>query len=77
MCASVCTHKKKELRDIEGIFKKVKCVCARARECVWEEKKRTNLIFHRRREHSAKRGDKSKQGKISQFKSVKALAIAW
>jgi len=31
MCASVCAHKKKELRDIEGIFKKVKCVCARAR----------------------------------------------
>jgi len=51
--------------------------CARASECVWEEKKRTNLIFHRRREHSAKRGEKSKQGKISQFKSVKALAIAW
>jgi hypothetical protein len=69
---------------IEGYkrhFKKVKCVCvcarARASECVWEEKKRTNLIFHRRREHSAKRGGKSKQGKISQFKSVKALAIAW
>jgi len=52
-------------------------VRARASECVWEEKKRTNLIFHRRREHSAKRGEKSKQGKISQFKSVKALAIAW
>jgi hypothetical protein len=31
MCASVCAHKKKELRDIQGIFKKVKCVCARAR----------------------------------------------
>jgi hypothetical protein len=72
MCASVCAHKKKELRDIQGILKKVN-----ASECVWEEKKRTNLIFHRRREHSAKRGEKSKQGKISQFKSVKALAIAW
>jgi len=30
MCASVCAHKKKELRDIEGILKKVKCVCVRA-----------------------------------------------
>jgi hypothetical protein len=49
MCASVCAHKKKELRDIEGIFKKVKCVCVRARarasECVWEEKKKNKLDF--------------------------------
>ena len=35
MCASVCAHKKKELRDIQGILKKVN-----ASECVWEEKKK-------------------------------------
>jgi len=32
MCASVCAHKKKELRDIKGILKKLSvCVYVRAR----------------------------------------------
>jgi hypothetical protein len=48
--------------------------------CVYVEgkKKQTNLIFSKEKEkHSTKRGGKSKLGKIPQFKSVKALAIAW
>jgi hypothetical protein len=40
MCASVCAHKKKELRDIQGILKKVKCVCARAQVSVCGKKKK-------------------------------------
>jgi hypothetical protein len=54
-------------------------MCARA--CARAEgkrKKKTNLIFQRRRRSiRPKRGNKSKLGKIPQFKSVKALAIAW
>jgi hypothetical protein len=41
MCASVCVRArggKKELRDIEAIFKKVKCICVCARAL--EERKK-------------------------------------
>jgi hypothetical protein len=47
-------------------------------ECVREGKKGGNkLDFSKRRKHSARRGKKIKQGKVSQFKSVKALVVAW
>jgi hypothetical protein len=70
------------LKDIEGICKKVKCVSMHARlrvfKCVCAEgKTKKNLIFQRRRRSiQLKRGKKSKLRKISQFKSVKVLAIA-
>ena len=72
------------LKDIEGICKKVKCVSMHARlrvfkcVCARKERQKKNLIFQRRRRSiRLKRGKKSELRKISQFKSVKVLAIAW
>jgi len=62
MCASVCARArgKKELRDIEAIFKKVKCiyVCARARGGGKKEKKKNKLDFQRKRELSGRKEEK-------------------
>jgi len=52
-------HGKKELRDIEGFLKKVKYIYVSKLVCVGrKKKKRTNLIFQKRREHSAKSREK-------------------
>jgi len=50
------------------------CVCARAGR---KKKSRTNLIFKGKGSSRPGKRKKFKQEKTSQFKSVKALAIAW
>jgi len=44
--------------------------------CWKEEKKRTKLTLSKRKKHSARRGKTNSSKENSQFKSVKALAIA-
>ena len=83
---------KKTFRDIKGIFKKVNFIYiyiyrhthththTHTYECKWmccKEKKKTKLAFQIERSIRPGEEKQIQARKFSQFKSVKALAIAW
>ena len=71
----MCVGGKKKLRDVEGIKKKELYIRVQVSVCYKETKKK--LLFQR--EGSIRPGEEKQIQirKISQFKSVKALVIAW
>ena len=78
----MCVWGKKILRDVEGILKKefyiYIYIWVQVSVCHKEtKKKKTNLLFQI--EGSIRPGEEKQiqAGKISQFKSVKALVIVW
>jgi len=75
-----CVHGKKTFRDIEGIFKKVNYIYIymSSSECaVKKKKKETKLAFQIKRSIRPGEEKQIQARKFSQFKGVKALAIAW
>jgi len=74
-----CVCGKRTFRNMEGILKKFNYIYMSASECVLEgeKKNRTKLAFQRERAIRPGEEKPIQARQIFQFKSVKALGIAW
>jgi len=76
ICVLKCVCGKRTFRDMGGIFKKVNYIYMSANECVREGEKKV-LTFQRERAIWPGEEKPIQARQNFQFKSVKALGIAW